>query len=305
MSLEYKILWIDDQTRDIQHQIQGIENFINGEGLRSKVVIAETTAEITEKVSALNTFQGSFDLIVVDYNLANGPVGAKVAKDIRTRSTADVIFYSSATRDKLLEELYTEKVDGVYVANRTNIRGRVRDIIAAHISWAVNLTAMRGISTGIVSEIDHLIKDILKETCKHAGFSEVEIVKDIYAYLEKKHEKREDGFAKIKGYTTIQEYSEDPIFSSDARFKFLKTVWDRFPENHALALLKRNVEHYDERVLVHRNTLAHGKSVNESIVLGKRTLTIDQLREIRVSIRDHHDQFKDLFDQLRSARNVG
>jgi DNA-binding NarL/FixJ family response regulator len=304
MSLVYKILWIDDQIGDITHQIKAIETFINGEGLIPHVIKAETSAEISTCINALNTPVGSFDLIVVDYKLTDGPTGAKVAKEIRTRSAADVVFYSATPRENLLEALYSEKVDGVYVAHRTTILSRVRDIISAHISWAVNSLAMRGISAGIVSEIDHLIKDILKETCRHDGFSEDALVKDIYSYLEMKHARQEDVFEKIKKYTTIQQYSDDAIFGSDARFQFLKTIWDKFPESPSLALLKNNVARYDEKVLVHRNTLTHGKSDNGRIVLGKRTITLEELREIRVSIRDHLTHFNSLFDQLRSVRNT-
>lgn len=301
MTLEYKILWIDDQTDDIRRQIDLIKLFVHSEGFVPHVVEARTNDEIARRVQALSTPAGSFDLTVVDFHLADGKSGAHVASAIRNKSAADVIFYSAANRKELLRQLHDLAVDGVFVATRRDILPRVREIIAAHIRWAVNVTAMRGISTSLVSEIDHLIHAIIEEASRHPGLGEPEVVRQIIEFLRERQEEQLKRFDVVAQHKTIEALASEPAFSSDVRFKFLKKIWNRLPDNVAVARLRDNVARYDERVLVHRNTLAHGKAVNGGVELGpRRKLSASELRELRMAIRDHHLQFTDLLDQLRS-----
>jgi DNA-binding NarL/FixJ family response regulator len=301
MSLEYKILWIDDQIDDIQNQIELVKQFVLGEGMIPKIVVARENTDIARRVAALNTLQGTFDLTVVDFHLADDASGAHVACDIRRRSVADVIFYSATDRKELLRQLHELSVDGVFVANRREIVHRVREIFSAHTKWAINVTAMRGISTSTVSEIDHLIFAVIREATRHAKLEEADIVQKIVAYLGARRAEQEDDFKRLESTKTLDELAHSPAFGSDFRFKFLKSIWDKLPDNFAVQRLKENLARYDERVLVHRNTLAHGKTVNDGIELtSKRKLTAAELRDLRVAIRDHHLHFSELLDQLRN-----
>lgn len=303
MSLEYKILWIDDQTDDIRYQIDLIKDFVTGEGLTPKVVEAKTTADIDRRVNALTTAHGSFDLIVVDYHLADGRSGATTARDIRIKTSADVIFYSSDTKQILLQQLHNHSVDGVFVANRREITHRVREIISAHIRWAVNITAMRGISTSAVSDIDCLIKDLIAELGMHAKWDAPTLAKQLFDHLKENHDAQQGSFEKVASFQTLEDFADDPRFSSDVRFKFLKKIWGALPENPAISRLRENVSRYDEKILVHRNTLAHGRTQNDTIVLGKnRSLSSSDLKDLRILIRDHHGHFQALVDQLKSLR---
>ena len=258
MTLEYKILWIDNDDSIYRYHQSDIEEHLENLGF----------TPIIEKGSDYNTFgkfEGKleqFDLFLLDYKLDGDKNGNEIIKDIREENSiyTDVIFYSTLP-DEVRQKIYEDKLNGVYYTSRKfeEFEEDVISIINVTIKKVQDVNNLRGLIMAEVAELDRLKKSILlKYNNKNRGDTKL-----------KKYVK-ENVFQKIN-----EELSDlDCITNSDCEDsqidieKLLNNFfYDSFKKSRTVFKVKKldvncssipffHQEYYDN-VIKKRNVLAH------------------------------------------------
>lgn len=134
MKLEFKILWFDDQPKELTSQKGMLTRHLMKEGF--KLNIKEVT-QIKDIKSLLPSLQNESnpDLILMDWNMGNGTQGAgldgaDVAKKIRSKfKYQEIVFYSAAPPETLRKAVFDKKIDGVFCINRNNLAAETKNVI--------------------------------------------------------------------------------------------------------------------------------------------------------------------------------
>jgi len=169
MTLEYKILWIDNDDSIYRHHQNDIEEHLLSLGFSPKITKGKDYNTFIELESELN----DFNLFILDYKLDkikdnNGldkvVNGNKIIQDIRDEKSiyTDVIFYSAVEND-MREQAYKDKLNGVYFTSRNfdDFEDDVLGVIDVTIKKVQDVNNLRGLIMAEVAELDRIKKSIL------------------------------------------------------------------------------------------------------------------------------------------------
>lgn len=320
MNLKYKILWLDDDESFFDSQsptIDQLEEHIQAEGFDFELKYVKGPEEIN-----IDTVGDEFDLIVVDYHLAEGN-GGDVIRKIRDHNFfTEIIFYSSAGATKLRTVVASEELDGVFVStkDRDSLYRKIVSIFELTIRKIVDIDNMRGLIMAGVAEIDHELIDILK--LHHEAISD-----------EQRDAHRKKIFGKLlPSPKAIKRVLSDPKHAAIVSFeKALSEVIEAEPATIDVLLSQlsfdstKRVESVEsilkekgfedlkgkisniKKSLKWRNALAHQRP---AIVDGKQYFDIEkdgkltafdsqQGKELRVEIREHRIQIANALKKLQ------
>lgn len=168
MDLKYRMLWFDDQPK----QVDGVANYIRQSLAMIGIVLEinwvqnfddDTLHPILQSLSSYSPY----DIILVDYDLGKGNRGHGLLKKLRTRTNGEMIFYSAEKVKTLRNLLVTENIDGIYCLLRDGkLGGAVYSIVESTLRRFYHPNYMRGVVVGSVSEMEdrfgHMILDLLK-----------------------------------------------------------------------------------------------------------------------------------------------
>ena len=155
MSLNYKILWIDDNPTTINSKKRQIETFLEEQGFRAKIDVIENGDDIENHLS-----DPLLDLIVTDYKIHDDMNGKQLAEKIRELDAmVDIILYSQIANTDLYAEVGT--LDGVYISNRQGLEGKIKEVIEITIRRTQRVSNMRGIVISEAIDIENQIEDII------------------------------------------------------------------------------------------------------------------------------------------------
>ncbi len=155
MSLNYKILWIDDNPRTVKSKESQIEGFLKEQGFRPEITLIENGQDIDRYLD-----DPLLDLIVTDYYIHDQLDGKQLAEKIReSDKMVEIILYSQKEGTDLYEEVGT--LDGVYISNREGLEDKIKDVIRITIRRTQNVSNMRGIVISEGIDIENQIEDII------------------------------------------------------------------------------------------------------------------------------------------------
>jgi CheY-like chemotaxis protein len=155
MSLNYKILWIDDNPRTIKSKESQIEGFLKEQGFRPEITLIENGQDIDKYLD-----DPLLDLIVTDYYIHDKLNGKQLAKKIRgSEKMVEIILYSQKEGTDLYEEVGT--LDGVYISNREGLEDKIKEVIEITIRRTQRVSNMRGIVISEAIDIENQIEDII------------------------------------------------------------------------------------------------------------------------------------------------
>ncbi len=147
MSIEYKILWVDDSTDWVESIEGSIISHLEEKGYAPEITLEESGAGVdTSKLADI-------DLIVIDYQLP-GPNGDELIRQIRKEEClTEIVFYSQdpITPPEHFEDMYYETRDAA--------EELIKKVIDETIKKTADITWVRGFI--IVAAID--IENILEE----------------------------------------------------------------------------------------------------------------------------------------------
>lgn len=160
MNTSFRILWFEDELA-----------WFNMESLRVKSIL-EThylTPDITRKDGddfSLSELTGNdYDLILMDYKLAEGATGDTIVVALRNSNIlTDILFYSSEEQN-MLSAIRTQMppIDGVYLTKRdyTIFTNKVEKIIQKIVRRSEDIVNLRGFVLDNTSGFEVRIREIL------------------------------------------------------------------------------------------------------------------------------------------------
>ena len=158
MNLKYKILWIENEEDWVDSIEDQIQEYLDNLGFEfKKKLISKEDQEID---------YNSWDLILMDLNLASQPNGAELISKIRNQGVyTDVVFYSSSGIDELRTKGREKELDGVYYSSRdVNLFiKKVKAVIDTTIKKVQDLNNLRGLVMAEVSELDSRMASLIKK----------------------------------------------------------------------------------------------------------------------------------------------
>jgi len=154
MSLEYRVLWIDDALDWVVPVREAIEEKIKDLSLAPSITVRENGDDLMGFMSV-----ESVDLLVIDYHLP-GKNGDDLIKIIREHGElTEIVFYSqdNAHRDSL------SGWDGVHYTLRDDAEDKIKEVIEWFAKRNENISVMRGVIIAEAIDVENKLTEIIKK----------------------------------------------------------------------------------------------------------------------------------------------
>lgn len=287
MSLEYKILWVDDNIEDlldpdISTIKKDIEDYISNLGLIPSIITFEDIKSAKDEL-----FKTNYDLILSDYNMDGGN-GDILIKEIRNgRVYTEVLFYTAQTQiEEIAKSLFADRVSFHTLdstdRNNQKFKNKIVWLINQTLKKLQELNAIRGLVMAETSRLDRIIEEILILYFESADDKKEELKQYI---LKKIKKSMKDNFSgdelKIASKTEV-EIVKSRIFDASKKSRALMKLLE-LKEIKDISFV---YEEYEKDVIKTRNYLAHAKS---EIKDGIEYLIIEQKEGIEYKKLKHED----------------
>lgn len=302
MRLDFNILWVEDLQDSVQAQKDKLERLIRTEGFRLKVQFAVSVDEAKKYISD-TVFSDHIDLILMDYNLDDGPNGDEGLKEVRrTLPYKDVIFYS-AQANNLREYLKAANVDGVYLSSRDDLPDTADGVFQTLVKKVLDIDHSRGLVMGATSDIDHYVNDTLLHIFENGDEKvQKEIIKNILEKISKIKSTFDENVGAMQDITHISElFERHLVYTSVDRLhllrKSLKFIGGTAEQDKIML-------EYAERIMPKRNDLAHVRVLIEGFsrkLLNRKgeEFTSEEMRDLRLALLEKQEIFEQIFASLK------
>ena len=302
MNTLFKILWFEDEVF-----------WYNMESLRINTILQEhyLTPQIVRKngddFDIAELTGNDYDLILMDYKLAEGTTGDTIVSAIRKNNIlTDILFYSSEEQN-MLAAISKEMppIDGVYLTKRdyTIFTEKVRNLISKIVKRSEDLVNLRGFVMDGSSDFEVRIQEILNIVWHKFDESEKDVLERAVQKTIKRNENRDQK-------TKQKVLAENPtfpaavnsihFFSHSDRLYLLEKVIKILLENYNLTAeeeFSSFKSNYEEEISHYRNALGHRKSTDDVIELTKGNfIPIDE--ELHQKMRKNLTRYNHLIEQL-------
>lgn len=156
MTLEFKLLWVEDEDGFIDAHSDGICDYLDSKGY----------APILEEVATFDEIDmrkiNSYDLLLIDYHLDDEMSGNQVIHEIRNYNClTPVVFYSNSPTKEIRGKLNELGLDGVYCSTREGFPKLVEQIIGVTLKKVEDINNLRGLFLAISSDLESTLNRIL------------------------------------------------------------------------------------------------------------------------------------------------
>ena len=276
MSIEYKILWVDDSPDWVSPVKDNITSHLEGKGYEPKIELKESGADVdTSKLADI-------DLIIIDYQLP-GDKGDELIKQVRDKEClTQIVFYSQGPINR------DARLYGVHFSTREDVEEDIEKVVDKTIERAQDITLVRGFIIAETIDVENILEECMAKIFEDKGelFSE-----------------------KVIG-------AKPPVYDSYNKFMFVKRIVkerknDAQEGTNRYTQLKdidEIMNDLDKEVFAQRNILAHSKiTINDhgSITLegiNKTTKEInfsqEWLSQTRKNIAKHKENLMQLKEIL-------
>ena len=288
MLIKFSVLWVEDDDRWYRASHRALERYLKDLGFHLVVTRISDPENTQWDQHFINTSQ--YDLMLVDWRVedtdnVDKPVGGDVIAKIREQVPySDILFYSGSAG--LEKEVYDKRLQGVYTAQRNEVRDEARELIEHLLHKTLHPKIMRGIIVSSLSQIDDMCFKIIEHKFNEEGCD-----KNAFA----------DGFRKTlltqaKGQLKYKEKAAEK--DNDAFIASLHStmILDSHKRASKIVELAKGDLHKDDHTTLSslpdtiskRNWLAHWTRIEETdaqIVLaeeGKANYVFDQTEAIRM-----------------------
>jgi hypothetical protein len=306
MKLEYKILWFEDIEASFNAKKRLVKRVVEGLGFVFPEPRNEVNAENLDTIDF-----PSYDLIIADFNLANGEKGSDILNTIREKGIyTEVVFYSSQGEDYVRNELRNFQIDGVYCADRANedFIDKVEKVIHTTVKKVQDLNNMRGLIMAETSDIDNSMFAIIATVLEQDSFGIKEsLTAQIFANVQSKVNSKKDDFDKYQKNGRIDKVIKDNLmFDTSQKILAIQFIIDSI-DHEITEPHKGNKfsESYTE-LKQKRDLLAHVIEVYEEgkmkLKSGNRELefTDEFCIDIRIRVRQHGNSLDTILNLITS-----
>lgn len=302
MNTFFRILWFEDEV-----------SWYNMEKIRINSILQEhyLTPEIVRKdgddfdISELTG--NDYDLIIMDYKLAEGTTGDTVVAGIRENNIlTDILFYSSEEHNMLNAiSKGMPPIDGVYLTKRdyTIFTEKARNLINKIVKRSEDLVNLRGFVMDGSSDFEVRIQEILNIVWNKFTEEEKGVLEEAVQKTIKRNEDRDQKTKKkVLGETPTFPAAVNNMhfFSHSDRLylleKAIKILLDNYnlSEEEEYSSFKSN---YEKEISNYRNALGHRKSTDNVIEITKGNyVPIDEA--LHQKMRKNISRYSLLIEQL-------
>ena len=276
MSIEYKILWVDDSPDWVSPVKDNITSHLEGRGYEPKIELNESGADVdTSRLTDI-------DLIIIDYQLP-GTKGDALIKQIRDKEClTEIVFYSQ-------EAIETgDRFYGVNYSTREDVEERIKQVVDETIKRAQDITLVRGFIIAEAIDVENILEGCMTKIFEDKGelFSEKVIS------------------------------AKPPVYDADKKYRFVKEIVSGLIKDSGegterieeLRDIDKTMKKLTTEVFDQRNILAHSKiTINddgsttlEGINKETREINFSQewLSRTRKNIAKHKDNLNKLKEIL-------
>lgn len=322
MSLQYKVLWIDDNIKDFKRQAEALVKYIDSLFFLPEVDLCKDVDSAKRYVESKK-----YDVIFSDYNIEEEK-GSDFIKTIREKNVnTEVLFYSGQSQlpDNKLDRVSYFFSSGTHWEER--LLRKMQELITLTVEKLNDLTQLRGLVMAEVSDLDERMKEIIELYCNQ----DLENQKSLHSYIIKNLESRvkdsllspkfedEDNekCKKICSHitenkcgkhcthiwkdNTVKDYISEQAFDSYSKARAINFIFKRKskPQNF--------LERYYNEIIKIRNNLAHCSSVykNGDEILctknGDVSFNKQDFDQIRRNILKYRKMFDEILNELQET----
>lgn len=302
MRIDFNILWVEDQPDAVSAQRKRIGHLLRKEGFRTNEVVATSVADARQHL-ADDVFGDHIDLVLMDYDLGDGPDGIKGIEIVRDAFPfKDIVFYSASGVGKLRDALSSSHFQGVFYSLRQDLPDTVFGVFQSLTKKVLDIDHARGIVMGATSEIDHLVNQliIIAYSKSTVGLKEhaLKLMREQIGENRKSFEKEAK---KVEGLQDLALLSEmHQAFTSAHRLRLLRKMLESAGSHEAE---REAMKVYANNTIPRRNDLAHVQ-VEKKGFARKLTdrkgneVTAEDMRELRIALLDHFELLERLYEGL-------
>lgn len=291
MNTIFKILWFEDEQTWYNMEKLRVEGILN-----THYLIPEIVRKSGDDFNIDELTGNDFDLILMDFKLADEVTGDTIVAALRESSIlTDILFYSSE-EDAMLAAIRTKMppIDGVYLTKRDYaiFAEKVGKVIEKIVKRSEDIVNLRGFVLDNTSDFELRIKEILNlcwqkfDDAQKSSLTEVllKLLDSKKAWVTKQVEA-----AKSKSSIFESANNDEHLLSISDRLDIFQTFLPILSTTYdlpATACPSDCKQYYIDKVNVYRNKLGH-------ITLGERTICIKG-KEIEINQELHRTLRKNI-----------
>ncbi len=304
MRLDFNILWVEDQQDAVKATSEKIDKLLRKEGFRAKYAFT-SSVEDAEEILGADVYGDHVDLVLMDYDLGDGPNGSVGIEKVRDKFFyKDIVFYSASGVSKLDQAVKEGNYKGVFTSSRQELPDVVNGVFRELVKKVLDIEHSRGIVMSATSEIDYFVNESLyaaydKSSDEHKNAA-LNVVSEHLAEIKERFQKD------VKVIEQITEVSQ------------LDTLRNSYTSVHRLRLLRKMlisagihepvssaIKKYIAETLPLRNSLAHVRV--ECTGFSRKLyasdgdeITYERMRDLRISLLEYQEIMQDVSVALRS-----
>ena len=291
MNTIFKILWFEDEQTWYNMEKLRVEGILN-----THYLIPEIVRKSGDDFTIDELTGNDFDLILMDFKLADEVTGDTIVAALRESSIlTDISFYSSE-EDDMLAAIRTKMppIDGVYLTKRDYaiFAEKVGKVIEKIVKRSEDIVNLRGFVLDNTSDFELRIKEILNlcwqkfDDAQKSSLTEVllKLLDSKKAWVTKQVEA-----AKSKSSIFESANNDEHLLSISDRLDIFQTFLPILSTTYdlpATACPSDFKQYYIDKVNVYRNKLGH-------ITLGEKTICIKG-KEIEINQELHRTLRKNI-----------
>lgn len=302
MNTSFKILWFEDELNWFKMEQLHVNEILN-----KHYLVPDITRKAGDDFSLDELTGNDYDLILMDYKLAEGVTGDTIVAALRNSNIlTDVLFYSSEEQNMLpaLKE-QIPPIDGVYLTKRdyTVFTDKIDKLIQKIVKRSENIVNLRGFVMDGSCDFEVRIREILNIVWEKFSEPEQEILEKATQRNALRNEKRDN---KTKSSIMSQKplfpaaVNSPHFFSHTDRLYLLTKVIKILQDNYRFRndrITDNFKQQYEDSISCYRNALGHKKAADNQIEISNGNIvTIDESlhQQMRINLNQYDAIIKEL-----------
>jgi len=313
MTLEYKILWIEDNPKSIRRDKRLLSEYISELGFNCQITDIVSFEIFEQEIGYDETSE--FDLLLVDLDLGNQETkdeGNLIIQKIRDEKVyTEIIFYSSQY-EELQKKLNEHFVEGIFTSSREELKDKVEQIIDVTIKKVQDVNNLRGLIMAEVAELDRIKEKIIIKGSNKIPDKAIEKytlkkIKDSGTSNQNKAKRFLDDITNITFEKDL--FKSLGFVDSDKKAKATGEILDKLTISNPITK-DAFIQPYIDNILGKRNKFAHVEECdgvdehgNTCKVIGDIPFTEEKCIEIRKEIRKYKKLLEEIYMKVEAIQS--
>lgn len=274
MNTLFKILWFEDEPAWYRMELRKIKEILEKHYLIPDIQLRDGDSFDIKELTG-----NEYDLILMDYKLAEGVTGDTIVSAIRKNDIlTDILFYSSE-QENMLRAISKNMplIDGVYLTKRDNtvFTEKVDKLISKIVRRSEDIVNLRGFVMDGSSDFEVRLQEILNIVWGKFNDEEKNVLEQAVQSTIKRNETRDQKNKNrvLKQVPTFPAAVNDiHFFSHSDRLYLVEKAIKIMLDNYGLKAEEEYISFkadYEKNISHYRNALGHRKSTDNAIQLTK------------------------------------